>query len=452
MTNWLIPSTGKDGKPLPLPDAGWQVYLVETLTGDLLSRVPLASGSAVDALNTAGEVKIRTATPWLLRQPRWRWSKWSASLLACFDGEPIAAGPIVAEPDGDREFVDLVAGDMWSILAKRVATDQDYPTTKIPRAALIAQFIEGDAGADEQQLTDACNNLLDTGNYDPKIWNPLSFQEDYPGIDMLFTWRADPSPIIGESIMHLMEGSLGTIARRLVERAQWRPMGELPIVFPSPEERGRDRERNYYGFNLGNNSVEKLLKEITQVINGPDISFRPRWRKRGRSIDWAMYHGTEGMPQIPQQHTYTVDLTAPRSNTVAVKVSSESEQAHRVYGTGAGQDKGILIKIENAPIPQHMPFLESVMSDTQVVNPDLLVRKARGVLDQGKTVQISSTVDSATMPLHTWWSGDEMTVRMPGGWPQIDAGTYSCRAIKRSWNFAEGRRTSVEFQPERVVR
>lgn len=369
----------------------WTVHLVETLTGNLVSPLPVSSGSWTDAINDAGDLKVKVPTPWLLKQPRWRWGAWSASLLACFQGEPLALGPIVKDPQGGRDFTELEAGDLWSLLDQRVTTDRDYPESE-----------------------------------------------------------ADGGKALAESTLSLNEGSLGTIGRRIVERAQLRPSGWFPISYGSPEELGSNRERNFEGFNLGNNSAGKRLRELTEVINGPDISFRPRWVERGNRVEWVMFHGTEGMPEIAQDHTYTVDLTAPSARAVAPKVSSEFVPYARVYASGDGQDKGTLIRITDEPVAEHMPLLETVLADSQTSNPDLLTSRGRGLLQQGRTVQLSVSVDDPLMPLHTWWAGDEVTVIWPHGWPQLDGGTYRMRILKRSGDFS-GRRVNVEFQPEQVL-
>lgn len=438
--------------PTAAPHRLWQVFLVETLSGRVLSPLPIAGGSWVDAINEAGEIKAKADTRWLLKQPRWRWSPWSASLLACFDGEPIALGPITSEPVGDREFTDLSAGDFWSLLEHRVVTDRDYPQLSVTRRELYDRAHEmiGAHNGTPDERFQAIEQLMFSGDYRGETWQRWGIQEDAPVIDFLLTWRRQERAL-AESVLTLSEGSLGTIARRLVERCQDRPNGWLPVSYGSPEELGSNRERTYEGFNLGNNSVAKRLKEITEVINGPDISFRPRWKERGNQVEWVMFHGTEGMPEIAQDRSYTVDLTAPKSTAIAPKVSSESTPYRRVYTSGDGQDKGTLIRVMDEPIPDRYPLLETVLADSQTSSPDLLESRGRGLLDQGRTVQLTVTVDDPLMPLHTWWAGDEMTVVWPGGWPQLDGGTYRMRALKRSGNFADGRRTSVEFQAEEMV-
>lgn len=364
----------------------WTVHLVGTMDGRVGAQIPAAEdgGAWTDTINGPGSISVKVPTPWLLAQPRWSWSPWSGSLLACYDGEPIALGPIVEEPAGDRDFVTLTAGGLWSLLERRVVTADD--------------------------ITDG--------------------------------------PALARSTFSLREGSLGVIARRLVEAAQKRPRGWFPISYGSPVEAGANRVRNYEGFNLGNNGVGKRLSELTEVINGPDIGFRPRWTERNAAVEWVMYHGTEGMPQIAQQDHFVIDLTAPRSRAVLAQVSAQGEHWGRAYASGAGEGAGTLIRVETGPNEDRMPLLETVASDTQVESLDLLTERARGKLGLQRTVQVKATIDTDdTLPMHRFWAGDEMTVDFPEGWAQLPAGAHRMRVLSRSGDFSTGR-VSVEFQPE----
>lgn len=362
----------------------WEVFAASTLTGSVGPRLEAVSGSWNDIVNDPTDLRARVSTPWLLSSvERWLWSPWSGSLLICYEGQPIGFGPITKEPTGDPDFTDLEAGGLWSLLDERVVTP--------------GNMTDGDA--------------------------------------------------LAKATLSLTEGSLGTIAARLVEFSQKRPAGWFPIRYASPQESGTNRVRNYEGFNIGNNSVGKRLREITQVINGPDIAFRPEWvpGEEGNRVQWAMYHGTEAMPYIKQSHYYTIDLTAPRSNTVAARVTAEHTPYGRVYASGAGQDEGTIIRINTAPVRQYVPLLETTISDTQTENVELLDSRAQGILRAGRLVQITAEINDPTIPMHTLWAGDEVQVVWPSGWPQLDAGVYRMRVLSRSGNL-DSPRMSVEFQ------
>ena len=368
--------------------AGWELFLVETLTGRVGPKLPAsAEGSWTDTINAATQVEATVPTPWLLRQDRIWWSRWAGSILACHDGEPIVLGPITDEPSGNPEFTTLTGGGLWSLLEKRIVTPGDH---------------------------------------------------------------TDGSRLAKASVTYT-EGSLGTIARRIVEDCQDRPQGWFPISYGSPVEEGSTRTRTYKGFNLGNNNVAKRLQEISEVINGPDIAFRPRWRQRDAVVEWVMFHGTEGLPEIANSHLYVVDLTAPRAGVAVVDVKAGSDGVQRCYATGEGQDEAMVIVVESTrQLGRGVPFLEDVEADTQTANPALLSSRAKARLGVSRTVQVSAELGIRDeMPLHTWWAGDEFEVQFPAGWTQLDAGVYRMRCIQRSGDFTSGT-VKVEYQPEGI--
>jgi hypothetical protein len=73
---------------------------------------------------------------------------------------------------------------------------------------------------------------------------------------------------------------LGTIAKKVVVQAwQWTG-GQVPIAVES--DRVGTRERTYLGADLDN--VGSVLQQLTEVENGPDIEFRPRWTATGSAF------------------------------------------------------------------------------------------------------------------------------------------------------------------------
>lgn len=436
----------------------YSVHLVDTLTGQVGAPLPAAaSGGWTDTINAPTAAEAKVPTSWLLRQPRERWAAWSASLLVCWDGNPLVLGPILDDPEGDEHFVTLKAGGLWSLLGHRVVTDRDYSDAGVTRAQITntAMGWLKDRASDEVARK-AVTEMLDTGVYAPASWTGEKWTgpvlEDDPIIFHLRAWRGYHGETLGESVVSLREGSLGTIARRLVELAQLRPNGWFPIRYHSPEELGTNRERTYEGFNLGNNSTAKRLSEISEVENGPDIAFRPEWvpGREGSQVRWVMHHGTEAMPELWQEHAHVLDLTARKSKAVTKKVTSKFFPVRRVYATGAGQDQGTLIRVETEPEVQGLPHLETVMADTQVEDWALLSAKARGVLQQGRQIQLSAAVSAHDYPPHVNWAGEAWDVHMPAGFVQLDKGTYRMRCLSRSGKF-DSHVIDMEMQPEELI-
>ncbi|MED6116905.1 hypothetical protein PIB30_104675, partial [Stylosanthes scabra] len=141
--------------------------------------------------------------------------------------------------------------------------------------------------------------------------------------------------------------SLGTIAWRVVhDMSEIKPGGGLPIVHGSPEETvtdDADHQRTYESWNLANNGIDKRLTEISEVIGGPDIMFRPQWANDEHTgVVWAMVHGTEGRPRIAQTWTADMDTTAPRAGLSDLSVKSEASHiVTRVWATGSGEGAGV---------------------------------------------------------------------------------------------------------------
>lgn len=372
---------------------GWSAHLVETLTGQVGPRMRIIGGTWVDGpLNdaTSGEISVPTRDmvgfdPW------WR-TAWSGSVLVCWDGHPVVAGPILDDPTGDIDSVLVRFGGLWDLLDYRAATARD--------------FSEGQ-GAE-----------------------------------------------LAESTLTLTGGSLGTIAQDVVRAIQARPNGWFPIRYASPRETGTGRVRNYQGSNISNIFAGKLLREITEVINGPDIVFRPEWVEPGTRMRWAMHHGTEGMPEIAQERVFSVDLTAPKARVAEPMVSSQSSRLARAYGSGAGEGETTVVTVVDRAPQEHVPWLETIVSDGQVEESSthLLKARGRGLIQPRQVVQMQVTLPAGgdLMPLHTWNTGDEMVVRVPDGFLYVGRGEYRMRIVSRSGSL-DSESVKVEFQPEERV-
>lgn len=231
----------------------------------------------------------------------------------------------------------------------------------------------------------------------------------------------------------------GDIAWALVQHGLDRPGGALPVVRDLSSESGR-YERTYEDWNLANNGIDKRLTELSEVINGPDIMFRPRWVEgtNKRRIEWVMVHGTALSTAIPQSRTPDFDMTSAASDVLDPSIKSSGVNIrHRVWCTGAGEGEGVarafaqdLSTIENQ---YSMPFLEDVMSDSDQAKEDVLRVKAEGALRAQ-----SQMVDQLTFKYHglstknslgSFFVGDTANVTMRG-WINIPDGTRPMKLLK----------------------
>lgn len=251
--------------------------------------------------------------------------------------------------------------------------------------------------------------------------------------------------------------SLGSIAWRLVkETMEETPGGMLPIVHGSPDQQvgdDADHQRTYEAWNRQNNAIDKRLTEISEVINGPDIMFRPEWvDETEQAVQWVMYHGTEKRPPIIQTWTADFDLTGPAPGITDPQISSDASLlAHRIWATGSGEGKDVAVaKAENlASLSKWVPFREHVLTQTDQGDDSKLLAKARGELEASQhitqQVNFSIRADSKKYPLGSWKVGDTAMVTV-GGFLTMKDGTRPMRIMKASGGLDE--KVSLEFQED----
>lgn len=255
-----------------------------------------------------------------------------------------------------------------------------------------------------------------------------------------------------EKDMKLSGMSLGSIAWELVRAGMDKPGGGLPIIHGTPTELySPGHERTYEAFNLANNVVDKRLTELSEVINGPDMMFRPEWADEDRSrVRWRFVHGTRVDPAIPQTWVPDWDATS-QADVVDLDLTSSADSiASRVWATGAGEGKATVVtKAENLVlVSKYHPFLESVISDPDQTKTPPLYAKAAAALAGSRTMvdQLGLTVraDSAKNPLGSWWVGDDARVTIPDDFYTMPGGTRDMRIIKASGGLNE--QVSIDLQ------
>lgn len=273
----------------------------------------------------------------------------------------------------------------------------------------------------------------------------LSF--DWAGIRHIFERRHL------EKDLKLAGLSLGSIAWEVVKAGMDKPGGGLPIVHGSPyEQYSPGHQRTYEHWNLANNIVDKRLTELSEVINGPDMMFRPRWANEDHTaVQWAFVHGTRVDPSIYQSWVPDWDTTVDSSDVEGFDMTSDASAiATRVWGTGAGEGKATVItKAEDLSlVTEYFPFLESIISDTDQEKAEPIRQKCLGALSGAQRMvdQLSMKVraDSEKNPLGSWFVGDDCRVTTGDEWLSIPAGTRDMRILKASGNLTNS--VSLELQ------
>lgn len=244
----------------------------------------------------------------------------------------------------------------------------------------------------------------------------------------------------------------GDIAWAIIKHSMDRAGGGLPIVHGVPAEDGRF-ERTYERWNLANNGVDKRLTELSEVIAGPDMMFRPVWANDEHTkIRWEFVHGTKLSPLIPQSRVPDIDTTAPGSDVADVSiVTSGAAIRHRVWCTGSGEGEGVArgYAEDLSGVEQWQPFLEMVMSDADQSEVSKLEDKARGALGSVSQMvdQLAIKMDggSTKNPVGSFHVGDRAMVTLKG-WHSIPDGSREMTIIKMSGDLTS--MVSVDFQED----
>ena len=245
--------------------------------------------------------------------------------------------------------------------------------------------------------------------------------------------------------------TLGDIAWALCEHGMDRPAGRLPITHGTRSPVTGQRQRTYEAWNLSNNFIGKRWKELSEVINGPDIMLRPKWTDDTHTyIRWEFVHGTEDYPYIAQAWTPDFDTTATGGEIISVKVTSSAKDIlHRVWCTGAGEGEGIAFAYAENPnaIRDGLPYIEGVINDRDQTDETILRIKAQGALASRSAMVDQVTLDfpanSQKTPLGSFFVGDIATVTLRN-WLSIPDGTRDMRIIKLSGNLDAT--VTIDFQ------
>jgi hypothetical protein len=300
----------------------------------------------------------------------WLAPNWAGVLLR-FRGVPVVAGPILARQSESFDTLSLTCGGIRSILAKRLVTTE---------------------------------------------------LQDWSGLN--------------KSVVSFSGLSLGTIGKRVVQQAMAKKAGPLPISFPVPEQtvvNDANHERNYRGFNLQNINAHDVLTKLSNVIDGPDIMFKPRLI-RDDTLTFDMWTGTEKQPRIYQKFTPVWDTTAERGQVVDMStIVTGSYQTNRTYSLGAGQDEGLLIKVNtnDGPLNQQYPLLETVVNVGNSENETLvdLYGKSNLVTNAYPLLEVQMTVRAdGEIPLGYFWPGDLVEV-VTKGWLSLPDGVTQMRLL-----------------------
>lgn len=374
----------------------WAAWLADTITGTLGPQIPLLHSGKVDTpLNGVESWSVTLPNGWLRHVDKRWWTPWRASILIGHVSDLLPEvtawcfGPITDPPSTDRIALDGTA-----------------------------QAVDTLTGAG---LREILKHRIYTGGV------------DYTGdVDKV-------KAAIGQ-----FEGmSLGTIQSLLVEAATQRRGGRLPVSFAmSQRETGlgdKGRQRTYEGFNVANCDIDKLISEISNVKDGPDLMLRPRLVVDiGEHVVCDVVHGTSRSTNIPQARQLVWDTTAPAGPINSLKIVSDAGSVvNRIWATGAGEGQGIAMQVResDALLQQGYPLLEAVHTSQSTTRLETLAEHAAGQLASrsAPTVQVELSVqaDHPSSLVGAWHVGDRVQLITPEH-PALPAGQHLMTIISAS--------------------
>lgn len=229
--------------------------------------------------------------------------------------------------------------------------------------------------------------------------------------------------------------SLGSIAREIVRVSiQDNPYGagQLNIVLPAVLPGGHIR--NYHGYDL--RWQGEALRQLTEVIGGPDIRFRPRFSADPTVVEWVMETGTEADPLLHQQGPDWVwDGSRPDSGVVGFDADEDgSEMAARAWAPGSGQERLMMLgkATDTTLIDLDWPWLETDTASKQEENQQVLDDQAAQAVQEasGPIIQFGIEVRADRDPvLGTYLPGDFARVVVPQGHPILAPGPVRVRIM-----------------------
>lgn len=216
-----------------------------------------------------------------------------------------------------------------------------------------------------------------------------------------------------------------------------KPGGELPIDLPYLGEAGT-RAREYSEYDIQNNACSQLLENLTNVIGGPDLQFRP-YLYDPSHVRLQMVAGSDGDVYLGQSTVHTLTFF-PGGGTIQDLTVDHAGPVMRVYSSGAGTDAAQLCHLSEdltlATLRDPWPLVEATYSDSDTDALDVLVGHADARLagNSRPLMQISGRVDFAD-PLvpapGSIWPG-ELVDLVVQGFPTLPDGTYRCRLMQMS--------------------
>jgi len=222
-----------------------------------------------------------------------------------------------------------------------------------------------------------------------------------------------------------------------------KPGGTLPIDWQYRGEKGT-RSREYDAWDIQNNSAADILTKIANVLNGPDMQFRPYLTADGRYVRWRFVAGDDETVYLGLDRMHELSYH-PYGATIENITVDHLGPVQRVYTSGAGTDKAQITHLSQdlglSQSSDPYPLTEMTYADSDTDNPDVLISHADATLAANKypLMQISGDVHAndtdqtgtPLLPLGSYWPGEPFQIVMQGHRALPD-GIYRTRLMQMS--------------------
>ena len=217
-----------------------------------------------------------------------------------------------------------------------------------------------------------------------------------------------------------------------------KPGGALPLTIQYLGE-GGTRQKTYHGYNVMNTSCAALLKNLSNLEAGPDMTFRP-YLPDHNHVRMRFVAGSDADRYLAQDGQHTLQ-TYPGGGTLQDVSIVHAGPVMRVYGSGAGQNEAQLCAfaedlslVNRAADP--WPLVEAAYSgaDDDALAPLQSHTDAYLEASRRPILQVTGDVDFADPGVPRpgeWWPGEVVVWRVEG-FPSLPDGEYPMRIMKMS--------------------
>lgn len=322
----------------------------------------------------------------------------------------------------------------WSAVGGGTAAERASALS--PSRRFLALLWEGEGGAVAPVLWGAIGQRTDT-------WLDTSFSLD-SAMTLLSrrlvvaegAYGTGPGGTSPASLR--LEGlSYRGIVSEIVRVATSKPAGALPIDLPYLGEAGT-RAREYAAFDVQNNSADRLIENVCDLIGGPDVQFRP-YMADASHVRLRLLAGSDADRYLGQGEVHTLTCF-PGGGTIQGLTVDHAGPVMRVYASGSGTDAAQICHLsEDLSLCELMdpwPLVEEAYSDADTDSPDVLARHADATLAGNcrPLMQLSGEVDFAdpgVLAPGSMWPGERVDIAV-AGFPTLPDGVYRCRLMEMS--------------------